>query len=260
MNGAMIQWKIWRGYGKAAQKLGFEYQFYRPGGNILLQNGGKLELEGGGDLLLEAGPSYPGAYLFTRCVSLNAEDMKYGKPQKYGKATWYALVDGNGLRVGDYFVGIEEGGRLELEGGGNLSLEAGGDFRLEKSGSTYFIAAMQPLLPILVVQCNRIITISRPQPQSGSGAQGYSGMTAANEIAYASGVPCSILQGTKGEKDDASLPSDVRSPWWTILLPASVGSVMLGDLLIDDLGQRYVASSVELTALGFRLTAMMTDA
>jgi hypothetical protein len=260
MNGPTLQWKIWKGYGRAAQKIGFDFLFYRPGGDILLQNGGKLKLEGGGDFILESGTTFPGTYLFTRCVSLNAEDMKYGKPNKYGKATWYALVDGHGLKVGDYFIADLQGGRLELEGGGNLSLESGGSFRLDKSGSTYFIAAMQPLLPIFVVECNRIITISRPQPQSGSGAQGYSGMTAANEIAYATGVPCSILQGTKGEKDDANLPSDVRSPWWTILFPASVGSVMLGDLLVDDLGQRYVASSVEKTDLGFRLTAMMTDA
>src|SRR5207253_1029458 len=36
----------------------------------------------------------PGNYLFTLKVSLNAEDMKYGRPNKYAKATWYALVDG----------------------------------------------------------------------------------------------------------------------------------------------------------------------
>jgi hypothetical protein len=232
MNGALVQAKIWMGYGKSAQVLGSNYQFYRPAGRLELEGGGNLLLEGGGDFRLE-GVSFPGTAVTTLPVSLNAEDMGYKKPNKYGKATWYALVDGTSLSVGDYFVGPQ---------------------------GTFFIAGMQPLLPILVVQCNRIISISRPQPQSGSGAQAYSGMTATNEIAYATNAPCSILQGTKGEKDDANLPSDVRSPWWTLLFPAAVGSVMLGDLIIDDLGQRYVASSVELTSLGYRLTAMMTDA
>jgi len=230
---ASIQSKIWqKGYGNAAVKLGLPYQFYRPQGNITLESGGNLLLESGGNMRLEGG-SFPGSFVITLPVSLNAEDMTYRKPNKYGKATWYALVDGTSLSVGDYLIGPQ---------------------------GTFFIAAMQPLLPILVVQCNRIITISRPMAQSGSGMQGYSGMTAANEMAYSSNVPCSILQGTKGEKDDANLPADVRSPWWTMLFPGAVGRVLLGDLIIDDIGQRYIASSVELTALGYRVTAMMADA
>jgi hypothetical protein len=205
-NQASIQSKIWRGYAKAAQKLGSAYQFYRPNG------------------------SYPGAPLFTRTVSLNAEDMKYGKPNKYGKPTWYMVADGNGLQPGDYFVGQQ---------------------------GTFFIAAMQPLLPILAVECNRTVSISRVQAPTSVGTQGYGGMTAENEVAFAAGVPCSILQGTKGEKTEVNLPADTRLPWWVILLPASVGEVNYGDLIIDDLGRRYVVSSAELTDLGYRLTATM---
>ena len=205
MDSATIQARIWRGYAKSAQVLGANYQFYRPAG------------------------TYPGAETVSLPVSLNAEDMKYGKPNKYGKATWYALVDGTSVQVGDYFIGPQ---------------------------GTFFIAAMQPLLPILVVECNRTISLSRPQAQSGKGAQPYSGMTAADETPYATGVPCSILQGTKGEKSDADLPGDVRSPWWTVLLPGSVGRIQRGDLIIDDEAQRYMVSSNEQTDLGWRLTAM----
>jgi hypothetical protein len=262
MNGALLQTKIWRGYERAAVKIGSICQFYRPEHN-------KLQLEGEGDLLLEDGRSlglegsrnYPGTPLFTRYVSLNAEDMKYGKPQKYGKATWYALVDGRGLKVGDYFIGLSSGGNLNLEGGGNLSLEGGGNLQLQgRPLGTFFIAAMQLLLPILVVECNRVISISRPQPQTGMGPQGYSGATSANEIPYVTGIPCSILQGTKGEKNETALPGDTRTPWWTILLPASAGQIEYGDLIIDDLGQRYVISSNELSPLGWRLNAAMTVA
>jgi hypothetical protein len=262
MYGALVQAKIWRGYAQAATKLGSEYLFYRPqGANLQLENGGNLELEDGGNLLQEGGQTYPGTPLFSRFVSLNAEDMKYGRPQKYGKSTWYALMDGTSLQVGDYFIGQAPGGSLLLENGGNLMLENGSEMLLEGNPlGTFFIAAMQLLLPILVIQCNRTISISRPQAQSGMGAQSYSGMTSANEIPIVTGVPCSILQGTKGEKNETALPGDTRSPWWTILLPASVGRIMLGDLLIDDLGQRYVVSSPELTALGWRLTAMMAMA
>lgn len=208
VNQASIQAHVWYGNSKAATKIGAAYQFYRPNG------------------------SFPGPEILLLPVSLNAEDMKYGKPNKYGKATWYALVDGTSLAVGDYFIGPQ---------------------------GTFFIAAMQPLLPILVVECNRVISIARPQAQTGKGAQSYSGMTAANETPYASSVPCSILQGTKGEKNETALPSDTRSPWWTILFPASVGVVKYGDLIIDDLGQRYIVSSNEQSEYGWRCNCAMAE-
>jgi hypothetical protein len=204
-NQALIQSKIWSGYAKAAKRLGASYQFFRPDSS-----------------------GFPGGLLFTRLVSLNAEDMKYGKPNKHAKPTWYALVDGNGLLAGDYITGPQ---------------------------GTFFIAALQPLLPILVIGCNRAVSLSRVANDPNAGAQAYGGMTANNEIAYASNAPCSILQGTKGEKNDAGLPADTRLPWWIILMPASVGTVRYGDLLIDDLENRYIASSVELTDLGYRITA-----
>ena len=154
-------------------------------------------------------------------------DGGYKKPSGYGKPIWQCLADGSQLLVGDYLAG----------------------------GSTYFIAAMQPLLPIIAVECNRTVTLFRVAANPNAGAQGYSGMTAQNEIAYATGFPCSVLQGTKGEKNDAGLPADTRLPWWSILIPAAVGAARYGDLITDDLGNRYVASSVELTDLGYRITA-----
>lgn len=204
---ASIQAKIWRGYAQAAKKLGSNFDFYRPNG-----------------------PEFPGTRRFSGFVSLNAEDMKYGKPNKYGKPTWYALMDGSGLQAGDYFIGQQ---------------------------GTFFIAALQPLMPILVVECNRTVSISRAQNSDEVGALGYSGMTPDNEVPFAEGVPCSILQGTKGERGDAKLPADTRMPWWTILMPAAVGAVEYGDLIIDDLDRRFVVSSAELTDLGYRITAVL---
>lgn len=162
-------------------------------------------------------------------VSLNAEDMTYAKPRGYAKATWYALLDGTNALVGDYLVG----------------------------GDTYFIASMEPLLPILAVKCNRTLTFARPEATQAFGAiQGYEGNTAANETILATGWPASVLAGTKGEKDEVDLPGDVRTPWWLILVPAMPGITLNTSYLItDDLGRRYVISSAELTAHGWKLTA-----
>lgn len=218
MDGTTIQKRIWTGYARSAAVLGSPCQFYRP--------------SAGTTPAIWTDPSTHklNNLLFTRNVSLNAEDMKYGRPNKYGKPTWYALVDGCSLQPGDYFTGPQ---------------------------GAFFIAALQSLLPILAVECNRAITLYRVPPQTAVGAGGYSGMQ--NETAYVSGVPCSILQGAKGEKNDANLPADVRTPWWAILMPAAVGNILYGDLIVDDLGKRYIVSSAELTDLGYRLTAVQAN-
>jgi hypothetical protein len=268
-----IQDEIWRGYGEAAEILGSDYKFFRPGnppiptGNFdtpgrALDSGKKLDrtfeqfdttatfdsdkildqavdpdlidqtnLDAAGATLDDdVSFDQPGNYLFTRKVSLNAEDMRYGRPNKYGKPTWYALVDGTDLAVGFYFQGPQ---------------------------GTFFIATMQALLPILVVSCNRVVNIFRPYSQTGiTGRAPYGGNTDKNSKLLVAGRPCSILQGTKGEKGDAQLPGDVRSPWWTVLIPQADTDIRMDDIIKDDRGVRYVVSSSELTDMGFRLTCM----
>jgi hypothetical protein len=271
-NAATIQARVFRGYGIAARVIGDTYQFYRPGnppvptGNYdtpgRTQDDGQkfdqsFEQFDTGDTFdgdksfdqavnpdlvdqtkfdaagatFDSGTSFdqPGNLLFSLPVSLNAEDMKYGKPNKYGKASWYALVDGTNLEVGDYFVGPQ---------------------------GTFFVAALQSLLPILVVECNRTVSIFRPQGQTGLGLGAYGGNTDATETLLVAGRPCSILQGTKGEKAESNLPGDVRNPWWTLLIPYGAVDLTMDDIVVDDLGRRYALSSVELSDLGYRCTCM----
>jgi hypothetical protein len=169
----------------------------------------------------------------TLLASFNAEDMKYSKPNKYGHPTWFVLVDGSKTQVGDYLIG---------------------------SGGTFFIAAQQAILPILAVECNRTISLARPQAQSQVGAvTNYEGNTPATQTPLASGWPASIQQGSKGDLGDPSarLPGDIRSPWWAVLVPAIPGvTLRTYDLIADDLGRRYIISSAELTDLGWRIVAL----
>ena len=178
-------------------------------------------------------PITVGNQLATLPVSFNAEDFTYKRPNKYGKPAWFAIVDGTKTAVGDYLVG---------------------------PSGTFFIAAQQPLLPILAVECNRTVNVLRTQQETGVGALGYGGDTDANETLLMQQWPASVLQGTKGEKNDASLPGDTRSPWWSILLPAFPGiTLRSSDIITDDLARRYAISSAELTDLGWRLTAMQAQ-
>lgn len=212
MDAAKLQQKVYAGYAKAALRIGPAYSLYRPTSAINPFSSGPVT---------------------TLNASFNAEDMTYSRPNKYGKPTWFCLVDGSQVRVGDYLINATQ---------------------------TFFIAAMQPILPILAVDCNRTISVRRPQQQTGFGAQPYGGDTAAGETALMTGWPASVLQGTKGEKNEVNLPGDVRNPWWQILLPAFPGVVMgTSDIITDDLQRRYVISSAEQTDLGWRITAQQAQ-
>lgn len=216
MDAATLRTKIYGGYGKAAQRLGLSCGQYRPTS--------ALSAAIAAANLLRSIPA-----------SFNAEDMRYSKPNKYGKATWYCLADGSLLQVGDYLV--------------------------QPDGSTYFVAGLQLHLPIFVVGCNRVVNVMRPQGLTGVGAVGYGGNTDAAETVLIAQYPASILQGTKGEKSSVNLPGDVRVPWWAILLPVVPGGAVLrtGDIITDDLTWRYVISSAELTDLGWRIVATQVE-
>ena len=213
MDGATLQKRVYRGYAIAAPKIGLANDLYRPSSAL--------------------NPLAAGNKITTLPASYNAEDMKFSKPNKYGKPTWYVIVDGAQTRVFDYLKGPQ---------------------------GTFFIAAQQAILPILAVECNRTINVLRAQQESGIGAQPYSGNTSATESILMQQWPASVLQGTKGEKSESALPGDVRMAWWQILLPYFAGVVLRSDdIVTDDLNRRYVLSSVELSDLGWRCTAMQAQ-
>lgn len=214
MDAAKLQARIYTGYAKAAQRIGFDVDLYRPTtANYPLAGINRLR-------------SFP--------ASFNAEDMAYRKPNKYGHPTWYGLFDGSLTQVGDYLTNSRDG--------------------------TYFIAAQQTALPILLVQCTSTINVLRPQQQTGVGALGYGGHTKTTEVALMLQWPASILQGTKGEKADSILPGDTRSPWFSVLLPRVPSvSIRSGDIITDDIGRSFVVSSVEVTDLGYRMTAQQAQ-
>lgn len=168
-------------------------------------------------------------------VSLNADDPKYARPEVYGKATWYAVADGSQLQIGDYIVGIE---------------------------GTLFIAAMQQMLPIYVVDCNRTVSVLRvSMGASSEGFVGQSGDTPSTEAVLMSGWPASIRQGGKAEQNGVRLPTDVKTPGWAILLPAWTGvALRTSDIVTDDLGRKYLVSSAELTEMGWRIVATQAQA
>lgn len=215
MDAATLQARLYAGYAKAALRIGFNADQYRPSTAL--------------------NPIAIGNKLRSIPASFNAEDMTYNKPNKYGKATWFGLFDGRLTLPGDYLKNTQDG--------------------------TFFIAAQQTNLPVLLVSCNAVADFVRPQQQSGVGALGYGGNTDATETALMTQWPCSILLGGKGEKSETNLPGDVKNPQWSVLVPA-FGTVALrsGDVIKDDLARRFVIGSAERTELGWRISALQVQA
>jgi len=211
MDGTKLQSKIYIGYGKAAKRIGFDYQQFRA---------------------TSASNPLSTTALQVLPVSFTT-NFSYSAPNKYGKADWLGLFDAREFAVGDFLVGRQ---------------------------GTFFIAAMQDTLPILCVQANRTVDVLRVGMDPGVGLGGWAGDRRAGEVAIMQGWPASVLQGTKGETNEAKLPQDVKTPWWSILMPAWPGVVFrTSDIIRDELDRKYVISSAELTDMGWRITAMQAQ-
>ena len=166
-------------------------------------------------------------------AAFSTDRYKFAREDGYGTPEHQALVDGSQLAVGDYLVGAE----------------------------TYFIAALDPLVPILAVQCNAVLDVRRPAFSRSLGrVRGNDGDMVATETVLLSAWPASCIQGTKGEKSDTGIPGDTRMPWWAIILPPTPAPIETDDILTDANGHRFQVSSAELTSKGWRITAQLAQA
>lgn len=191
------------------------------------------------DLYRPSGPNSPigpARRVGTVKMALDSQaDYKFRNPNEYGDATWYALTDGSVLQPGDYF---------------------------RNSQGTFFVAGMQPLLPILIVECTRTIRIVRQQSRTDVGVMGYGGVQTDNELDVlgtddpATHWPASVLLGGGGGLPNLGLPGSVPAASRRVLLPPSVPvNLFAGDIIMDDLGRRLSVIAPELTELGWRINA-----
>jgi hypothetical protein len=184
-------------------------------------------------------PTGPACFVQTLNAVFDARsDFKFAGTPIIGKSAWYVAVDGTQTAAGDFLIGPMNGGDI----------------------NTWFISDQVPMQPIGAVKCNGVISIYRPAGNPGFGAQPYGGDAVSTLIPIMLNWPCSILQGTKGEKGDSQLPGDVRMPWFALQFPGYKNiQVAAGDVLVDDLGRRFKTSSAEVTHRGWRLTAILAE-
>lgn len=110
----------------------------------------------------------------------------------------------------------------------------------------------------------RTVSILRQAAQIGFGALPPSGAGLAPEQAIATGLPASIQQKSTGAKPDAGLPGDATNrTFWRVFIPRgqlALGAVQRGDIVVDDLGQRYHVTAPYWNSLGHNLLVERLEA
>lgn len=150
----------------------------------------------------------------------------------YGQPLWHGVFDASYTQPGDYLV---------------------------VQSKVYFIAAQEPLLPVLCVMTNRTVSISRLNLQASTAANPYGGYTSGASTSLINGFPACVLGNNKSSSSLANLPTDQTLSSWYVLLPAPEGVLINpGDFITDDLGRNAVITGAELTRLGWRISAKMT--
>ncbi len=154
------------------------------------------------------------------CASFNAEDASYRRVSGYGEAVWWGVFDASYTAPGDYLVG---------------------------SGSTFFVCAQRPALPVQCVRTNCVVSMQRT---AGPANLGYAGQVDAAVAPFLSGWPASVL-----EAGDRSAPSTATTHFgnWRLLLPRLPVAPQIGDIVSDDAGGRYSVGAAEQSDLGWRL-------
>lgn len=184
-----------------------------------------------------AGPNNP---MLTPMETLNVwattdAGLKGTTPMLFGKPQWFAAMERDNLQMGDYISGAL---------------------------GVFFVLGLDVSAPVGLIYCNRTISIARAQDvlQPGENAQRF-GIAVQAATDFMVGWPASVLQlGSKMGSTGMNLPSDAKAPSVEILLPACVPQIRFNDIVTDDNGQRYMVSTVEQSAPGWRLTGELQPA
>ena len=166
-----------------------------------------------------------------------AATVQYGRfsaAPDWEKPERFLYVDGRQTAVGDYLTGGPLG--------------------------TLAIVSQDPMLPVIGIVCNHVLTFKRPgAPAAFGGQSGYGGDVAAAETPLLTGWPAYLGAAGRGGRSPANLPGDVEMPRLDIRLPMWPGVVLLnGDVFFDEQARRYRIVSAEGTTLGWRIGAVLS--
>ena len=218
MNGASLQDRLNAGAGRAAARIGLPCDLFRP--QDLFDPGADVS----------ESPTDQTRFR----LRLNTVFLPLGgrlrRPVPANDPLWELLLDAAYTRPGDILI-------------------------RRTDRAVFFIAAQQPLLPVLGVFAPRRVTIRRPASASVAGVNLYGGTVTALDTLLARDWPASILADGSTGNGLASIPAETNPGMWQVLLPPSLRiSLLTTDTIIDDQGRSGVIATIEPTDLGTRLT------
>lgn len=174
-------------------------------------------------------------FLFNQLISVD-QNLKYTSARKYGDAVWQFLPE-NGLVLQNY------------------------DYFVSPSSINYFIVDIIPddrLTPPTCVECNGIITLYRPVNTRTPGTNAYQAFDPSTAPQILINCPASILEHSRTDGGNMKLPTSVKLPFYSILVPEFDDIIVkTGDVIVDDKGRRLAVINAERTkkVSGFRITA-----
>lgn len=153
-----------------------------------------------------------------------AAEKRFEVPHKHKDATRYLYADGRDLEQHDLLVG---------------------------PFGTFYVADMQPLLPMQAVWCNEIVTIGHPV---------YQGTLVVPDN-YVVSMPC-FRQLKRVEQRKPEFSSNTAATpigEWFMFIPVAASLLRQGDIVVDEGGQRYTLDTIDNTEIGVVATIRQSE-
>lgn len=121
-----------------------------------------------------------------------------------------------------------------------------------------FVAMLPPLDRPICVLTNAVVRASREAGADEVGLSAYGGVRTARLRSVLSGWPGQLLPGGGGRP--GGLPGDGGLGDFWLLLPLGAPALRGSDVVMDDMGRRFVVGTVALSELGWRMSLRQVGA
>ena len=144
-----------------------------------------------------------------------AAEKRFEIPHKYKDATRFLYADGREIEQHDLLVG---------------------------PFGTFYVADMQPLLPLQAIWCNEVVTIGHPVYVEG----------VVEPDNFVISMPCfrqlKRLEQRKPEYGSGTAATPIGE--WFLFIPVQASLLEQGDIVVDQGGQRYTLDAIDNTEIG----------
>lgn len=220
MDVTALQAKVYAGYAKAAERLGYAYAVYRPSGPDSPMDPGNVIV-----------PALNATF-----TSASTQDFNFNRSNDREVPDYHCMADMTGLAAGDIFVNDDWGIYFLIALDPLLPPRA--------IRSTQLVSVTRPAA----------------QAGFGAQPYGGSVPATEVPVMSGGWPAAVLTVKARGEGSEVNLPGDVRTPGYTIYMPYLPGTLIRSsDIITDELGRRFIISSAELTDQGWNMVTRQAE-